>query len=101
MWLTDTHLLKIISYNNIILHLLNTLIEMTANTVNTTFVVKITHANELRRGVCPTVSYAALCELVSKLFAFENYVSLVLKYKDDEGDLITLVCDGLFLACLL
>lgn len=60
------------------------------------FSLKVSHGNEIRRVTLKQVSYAALCAKVSDLFLIP-VPAISLKYQDDDGDRITMVCPGALL----
>lgn len=58
-----------------------------------TLPVKVSFGDDIRRAsFTPSSSFAALRELVGKLFGVDE-TSYVLKYQDDEGDKITMASD--------
>jgi hypothetical protein len=53
--------------------------------------VKISHGNEIRRVTLPQSSYGSLVEHTASLFGLP-LASINLKYEDDDGDKISMVC---------
>lgn len=53
--------------------------------------VKVSYGEELRRATFHGAAYVALRDLCAKLFELDP-ATTVLKYQDDDGDKITMVC---------
>lgn len=59
--------------------------------INSGVGIKVSFGREIRRAYLKRKSYEDLVDLVSNLFSL-NRENVGLKYKDEDGDLITLVC---------
>lgn len=65
-----------------------------ANSMNESVALKVSHGDELRRVAHNNeTTFDGLCTLVAKLFGLDSS-SLIVKYQDNDGDKITMVCFG-------
>jgi len=67
-----------------------------ASDVQKTYIVKVQYEEDIRRFNFGGSSFAALKEEIYKRYAFKPHIRAVVKYTDDEGDLITITDDTEF-----
>jgi hypothetical protein len=54
---------------------------------------KVQYGNEFRRFVYDNSEFASFQQQITELFGFKNSEEVILKYKDDEGDMVTISSD--------